>query len=159
MSTLFSSVIHSQTQTVLTTPLLTINEGPFSISNRPIAGMVQSYTHFQPEVEEKSLLEKLAGPLKTTKNQFTDKENLESKFVEIFDGLLEKDTVSNIESDEEEEYTTYSSRKRQPLALLDPTLDVVRSQREIRMQTMHRDDARNTLLNKPTHPQIQTLPN
>ncbi|OAD73578.1 hypothetical protein PHYBLDRAFT_145052 [Phycomyces blakesleeanus NRRL 1555(-)] len=123
----------------MTATPLNIDEGTFSISNRPIASMVQSYIHMQLEVEyvlssaveekarrhlsykihrAKSLSEKLAG-----RNRFS------------------------------------RCRTRKIRALLDPTLDVVRSQREIRMQTMHRDDARNTLLNKPTHPQIQTLPN
>ncbi|OAD78424.1 hypothetical protein PHYBLDRAFT_140509 [Phycomyces blakesleeanus NRRL 1555(-)] len=75
-------MIRSPTQAVMTATPLNIDEGTFSISNRPIAGMVQSYNHMQPEVEyvlssvmeekacrhlsyklhkEKSLPEKLAG--------------------------------------------------------------------------------------------------
>ncbi|OAD74036.1 hypothetical protein PHYBLDRAFT_158859 [Phycomyces blakesleeanus NRRL 1555(-)] len=35
----------------MTATPLNIDEGTFSISNRPIASMVQSYIHMQPEVE------------------------------------------------------------------------------------------------------------
>ncbi|OAD81306.1 hypothetical protein PHYBLDRAFT_70690 [Phycomyces blakesleeanus NRRL 1555(-)] len=44
-------VIRSQTQAVMTATPLNIDEGTFSISNRPIVSMVQSYIHMQPEVE------------------------------------------------------------------------------------------------------------
>ncbi|OAD74045.1 hypothetical protein PHYBLDRAFT_145508 [Phycomyces blakesleeanus NRRL 1555(-)] len=47
-------LIRSQTRAVLATMPLTVNEGAFSTSNRPIADVVQSYTHQQAEVKSVS---------------------------------------------------------------------------------------------------------
>ncbi|OAD66350.1 hypothetical protein PHYBLDRAFT_175162 [Phycomyces blakesleeanus NRRL 1555(-)] len=47
-------LIYSQTRAVLATMLLTVNEGAFSISNCPIADVVQSYTYQQAEVKSVS---------------------------------------------------------------------------------------------------------
>ncbi|OAD67625.1 hypothetical protein PHYBLDRAFT_151141 [Phycomyces blakesleeanus NRRL 1555(-)] len=49
-----SRLIRSQTRAVLATMPLTVNEGAFSTSNRPIADVVQSYTHQQAEVKSVS---------------------------------------------------------------------------------------------------------
>ncbi|OAD80252.1 basic-leucine zipper transcription factor [Phycomyces blakesleeanus NRRL 1555(-)] len=46
-----SILIHSQTRAVLATMPLTVIEGAFLTSNRPIADVVQSYTHQQAEVK------------------------------------------------------------------------------------------------------------
>ncbi|OAD74316.1 hypothetical protein PHYBLDRAFT_167732 [Phycomyces blakesleeanus NRRL 1555(-)] len=46
-----SRLIRSQTRAVLATMPLTVNEGAFLTSNRPIADVVQSYTHQQAEVK------------------------------------------------------------------------------------------------------------
>ncbi|OAD71043.1 hypothetical protein PHYBLDRAFT_148262 [Phycomyces blakesleeanus NRRL 1555(-)] len=129
-----SRLIHSQTQAVLATMPLTVNEGAFSTSNRPIADVVQSYTHQQ--AEGKSFARKDSS----TKSDFlmpiladykaihlADKANLESKFGETVVDLLDYDMLSDIESDEEKNKTKYTPRNRHPL--VDEYFTVLKKQR------------------------------
>ncbi|OAD73934.1 hypothetical protein PHYBLDRAFT_145401 [Phycomyces blakesleeanus NRRL 1555(-)] len=129
-----SRLIRSQTRAVLATMPLTVNEGAFSTSNRPIADVVQSYTHQQ--AEGKSFARKDSS----TKSDFStpiladykaihlaDKANLESKFGETVVDLLDYDMLSDIESDEEKNKTRYTPRNRH--LLVDEYFTVLKKQR------------------------------
>ncbi|OAD69924.1 hypothetical protein PHYBLDRAFT_149106 [Phycomyces blakesleeanus NRRL 1555(-)] len=129
-------LIRSQTQAVLATMPLTVNEGIFSTSNHPIADVVQSYTRQQAEGKS------FAGKDSLTKSDFSmlvqkdksykeihlaNKTNLESKFGETVVDLLDYDMLSDIESDEEKNKTRYTPRNRHPL--MDEYFTVLKKQR------------------------------
>ncbi|OAD74085.1 hypothetical protein PHYBLDRAFT_167514 [Phycomyces blakesleeanus NRRL 1555(-)] len=129
-------LIHSQTRAVLATMPLTVNEDAFSTSNRPIADVVQSYTHQQAEGKsfarkDSSTKSDFSMPVQKEKHykaiHLADKANLESKFGETVVDLLDYDMLSDIESDEEKNKTRYTPRNRH--LLVDEYFTVLKKQR------------------------------
>ncbi|OAD74341.1 hypothetical protein PHYBLDRAFT_167754 [Phycomyces blakesleeanus NRRL 1555(-)] len=129
-------LIRSQTRAVLATMSVTVNEGAFSTSNRPIADVVQSYTHQQAEGKsfarkDSSTKSDFSTPVQKEKYykaiHLADKANLESKFGKTVVDLLDYDMLSDIESDEEKNKTRYTPRNRHPL--VDEYFTVLKKQR------------------------------
>ncbi|OAD79046.1 basic-leucine zipper transcription factor [Phycomyces blakesleeanus NRRL 1555(-)] len=135
-----SRLIHSQTRAVLATMPLTVNEGAFSTSNRPIADVVQSYTHQQAEVksvssavvEEKTrrhilyMLQRAKALPEKIARQNRISQRRSRKRNTVVD-LLDYDMLSDIESDEEKNKTRYTPRNRHPL--MDEYFTVLKKQR------------------------------
>ncbi|OAD78841.1 hypothetical protein PHYBLDRAFT_163933 [Phycomyces blakesleeanus NRRL 1555(-)] len=118
-------LIRSQTRAVLATMPLTVNEGAFSTSNRPIADG-KSFAR-----KDSSTKSDLSTPVQKEKHykaiHLADKANLESKFGETVVDLLDYDMLSDIESDEEKNKTRYTPRNRHPL--VDEYFTVLKKQR------------------------------